>query len=53
MAKDPADRYPTAGDLARAALGAVDHPSIARTPSSWTLARAQPPRAASRSKACS
>src|SRR6478735_5307937 len=44
MAKDPADRYPTAGDLARAALGAVDHPSIARTPSSWTWPALAAPR---------
>ena len=26
----PGDRYPTAGDLARAALAAVDRPSLAR-----------------------
>ncbi len=44
MAKDPAARYPTAGDLARAALGAVDHPSIARTPSSWTWPALAAPR---------
>ncbi len=28
MAKDPADRYQSAGDLARAALAAVDRPSL-------------------------
>src|SRR3954451_260432 len=30
MAKDPAARYQSAGDLARAALAAVDRPSLAR-----------------------
>jgi tetratricopeptide (TPR) repeat protein len=30
LAKHPDDRYPTAGDLARAALEAVDRPSLAR-----------------------
>ena len=30
MAKDPDDRYQSAGDLARAALAAVDRPSLAR-----------------------
>ena len=30
LAKDPAERYQTAGDLARAALAAVDRPSLAR-----------------------
>ncbi|HEX6023711.1 MAG TPA: protein kinase, partial [Solirubrobacter sp.] len=29
LAKDPADRYPSAGDLARAALAAVERPSLA------------------------
>ncbi len=30
LAKDPDDRYQSAGDLARAALAAVDRPSLAR-----------------------
>ncbi len=30
LAKDPADRHQSAGDLARAALAAVDQPSLAR-----------------------
>ena len=30
LAKDPDDRYASAGDLARAALAAVDRPSLAR-----------------------
>ncbi|MBE2319757.1 AAA family ATPase [Solirubrobacter sp. CPCC 204708] len=36
MAKEPEARYASAGDLARAALAAVDHPSLVRTPSSWS-----------------
>ena len=42
LAKDPADRYQTAGDLARAALAAVDRPSLARGVSQLVAGRARP-----------
>ena len=41
MAKDPASRYQSAGDLARAALAAVDRPSLAAACASSRPARAR------------
>ena len=59
MAKDPASRYPTAGDLARAALAAVDHPSRAseralaaeRTPAGCSAPAQRASRSRARSRA--
>ncbi len=43
MAKDPDDRFPSAGDLGRAALAAAGRP-VAPSPSAWS--RSAPPRRA-------
>ncbi len=42
LAKEPADRYASAGDLARAALAAVDRPSLARGVSKLSVGESAP-----------